>query len=131
MSSLAPSTKSSFTFQKFVSNFGFGLHKENDTIPTSNGRCDDTNNTSTVTTFQPPEQKRSFAEITMKLTEAAEDIFLFGSGHYHERPAKRRRRDTTSDRCTENGDELPDFQLATVAVWKLAQASSSLLDTEC
>jgi hypothetical protein len=131
MSFLALSTKSSFTFQEFVSNFGFGPHKANDNMPKSIGRCDDTKKNATVTTFKPPEQKRSFAEITMKLTEAAEDIFLFGSGHYHERPAKRRRRDPAGDRCTENGDELPDFQLATVAVWKQAQASSSLLDTEC
>ncbi len=128
---LAPNTKSSFTFQAFVSNFGFGSHKEDDNIAKSTGRCDDSTSNSTATTFTPHESKRSFAEITMKITEAAEDLFLFGSGHYHERPTKRRRRDATGKRCPENGDELPDFQLATVAVWKLAQNSSSLLDTEC
>jgi hypothetical protein len=123
---LAPNAKSSFTFQTFVNNFGFGSQKDDDNISKSIGRCDDTFTNSTVTPFTPTEPKRSFAEITMKLTEAAEDLFLFGSGHYHERPTKRRRRDATGNRCLENGDELPDFQLATVAVWKLAQTSSSL-----
>ena len=66
----------------------------------------------------------------MQITEAAEDVFLFGSGQYHERPVKRRRFEPGTGRPQdENGVPLPDFQLSVEAVWHHAQASSSLLDS--
>ena len=77
-------------------------------------------------------QKRSVVDITMKITEAAEDIFLFGSGQYHERPAKRRRLDpkTGQPHDANGGAPLPDFQLNGEAVWHYAQASPSRLDND-
>lgn len=76
-------------------------------------------------------QKRSFADITMKLTEAAEEMFLFGTQDYHERtssarPAKRQRR---SMKRQESWEGQEDYTLNTKAVFDLARASSSLLDS--
>ena len=125
------------SFQKIARSFGFSESIE-DSISTelsaSQDGSDRTTKTSlgTPTSSPGPLPKRSFVDITMKITEAAEDIFLFGSGQYHERPAKRRRLDpkTGQPQDATGGAPLPDFQLNGEAVWHYAQASPSLLDND-
>ncbi|KAI2501126.1 hypothetical protein MHU86_13349 [Fragilaria crotonensis] len=138
MSSVKPNATFNFpSFQHIVKSIGIGTNFEN---PTDEELTKGRHHTSDLSTEKSlpirespstPAQKRSFADITMKITEVAEDLFLFGSGRYHERPVKRRRVDKeTGDPQNRSAPPLPDFQLSVEAVWHQAQASSSLFDCE-
>lgn len=139
MTSVEPNATFNFpSFQHIVKSIGFGANFDNPINAElrqdrSHHTADSSTEKSLPTRESPstPAQKRSFADFTMKITEVAEDLFLFGSGRYHERPVKRRRVDKeTGDSQNRFAAPLPDFQLSVEAVWHQAQASSSLLDCE-
>jgi hypothetical protein len=136
MSSIKPNSTSHFaSLHYIVKRFGFGSNLEDPINAELTKASHDTADSSTEksvtarTSSSTPAQKRSFADITMKITEAAEDMFLFGSGRYHERPGKRRRVDQEiGDPQHPLAAPLPDFQLSAEAVWHQANTSCSLLD---
>jgi hypothetical protein len=85
---------------------------------------------------------RTFEDVAMHITEATEDFCLFGTAEYHEKSTKRcpgrsisKIQCASVDNVYDGNDKalatnklIPDFQLDRRSIWKMAHASSSLLD---
>lgn len=122
-----------FTFTSLIKNFGFGEGCGVSDVEVNGGevRMADSKESAesasvyTASSKEAPE-KKTLKDIAMKVTEVAEEMFLFGTQDYHRRAAKRRKRVSSED----SSGTVRDFRLPTAEVCQLAKASSCLLDNE-
>ena len=94
-----PTQASSWNFTKLVTSFGFTTQQEQQPPGKTDSKEEEQSTRSMDSSPGRPatKQKRSFADITMKLTEAAEEMFLFGTQDYHERTSSARPANRVAD----------------------------------